>query len=161
MVIPVQGNLGVPGSPDAEIEFALRSRGGAVEWVFPEELERVSDRTPTMEVNVYRLATDIFLAGEINRIGDPLFRDLLRLSALTGSELALIPVQIRFREAAPADPENGVEAVEPAIELVATLVEVSTGRVLWYSILEGDSGRADDPAALASLADRLARTMVP
>ena len=103
--------------------------------------------------------------GEYGRIGDPLFRDLLQISALTGSQLALIPIQVRYRPAAPADPDAPEgESQEPrvgAVEVVATLIETRGGNVLWFGILEGDPGAADDPAALASAADRLAQVLVP
>jgi len=153
MLLPTQDNLGIPGDVDAELEFALKAREGGVEWAFPEELERVARRTPTLDLNIYRLATDIFMAGEIDRIGDPLFRDLLGLSALTGTELALIPVQVRHRE--------WTEDRDEAIELVAVLIEVNSGQVLWNAILEGSPGGADDPAALATVADKFAQRVVP
>lgn len=165
MLLPAQDILGVGGDPDAEIAFALQNRSDAIEWALPEELERIVGRSPTLGVNVHALAVGVFLQGEVRRIGDPLFRDLLQISALTGSQLALIPIQVRYRPAAPADPDAPEgESQEPrvgAVEVVATLIETRGGNVLWFGILEGDPGAADDPAALASAADRLAQVLVP
>jgi hypothetical protein len=159
MLLPVQDNLGIPGNPDAEIAFALEQRSDAVEWILPDELGRAAARSPTMELDIYSLAVGVFLAGEVRRIGDPLYRDLLRLSALTGADLALLPVQLRHRPTA-VDEETG-EEVPGAVEILAALVQVSGGNVLWTGILDGAPGDADDPAALATMADRLARRLVP
>lgn len=165
MLLPVQDILGVGGDPDAEIAFALQNRSDAVEWVLPGELDRVVGRSPTLEVNVHALAVGVFLQGEVQRIGDPLFRDLLQISALTGGQLALIPVQVRYRAPSPIDPEAPpTESAGPrqgAVEIMAALIETRGGHVLWFGILDGESGAPDDPAALASAADRLARALVP
>ena len=165
MLLPVQDILGVGGDPDAEIAFALQNRSDAVEWALPDELERAVRRSPTLEVRVHALAVGVFLQGEVRRIGDPLYRDLLQISALTGSRLALIPIQVRYRPAVLPDPEvpeeDQVEKREGAIEIMAVLIETRGGNVLWFGLLDGEPGAADDPAALASAADRLAQVLVP
>jgi hypothetical protein len=165
MLLPTQDIFGVGGDPDAEIAFALQNRSDGIEWVLPAELDRVVGRSPTLEVNVHALAVGVFLQGEVERIGDPLFRDLLQISALTGGQLALIPVQVRYRPPPTPDPDApSTEASTPAqgaVEIVATLIETRGGHVLWFGILDGDPGAADDPAALASAADRMARVLVP
>jgi hypothetical protein len=165
MLLPTQDILGVGGDPDAEIAFALQNRSDGIEWVLPDELDRVLGRSPTLGVNPHALAVGVFLQGEVERIGDPLFRDLLQISALTGGRLALIPIQVRYRPPQAPDPESPPDeaSVPPqgTIEIVATLIETRGGHVLWFGILDGEPGAADDPAALASAADRMARVLVP
>ena len=150
MVLPVQLQTSVPQGvePDPELAHALRSRGAAVSWVLPPELEDALERSPSVRAQLRNLPVRVFLQAEVNRIGDPLFGNLIRLGGLTGADVALIPVELRF-----GDPGR--------YELGAALIGIRSGRVLWYGIVEGDPGEAEDPAALASVADVLAKVILP
>lgn len=153
MVLPVQAVRGVGGSPDAELRFQLEQRGPTVRWIFPDELEDAVRRSPGMEMRLTGLPVGSFMVAEVRRVGDPLYGNLRRLAAVTDGEVALVPVQLRHR--------GSDGAGEGAVELAVTLIDVRSGRVYWFGIVEGDPGAADDPAALASAVDALAARILP
>jgi hypothetical protein len=171
MVFPVQDVRGLPPGGDAELAFALESRGPGVSWVGPDELRSVVARTPGMDVRVDGLPVAAFLQAEVNRIGDPLFGYLIRLGAVTDGEVALLPVQARYAPApitggeaggTPGGNPGGTPETGPGrAEVRAALVHVRSGRVLWYGVAAGATGSPDDPAVLASAMDALARMMLP
>jgi hypothetical protein len=153
MVLPVQAARGVAGDADAELADALTARGDGVRWLMPPALRAMLARSPALDVPIDALPVGFFLQAEVNRIGDPLYGQLRRLAALAGARLALIPVEVRHR----ADtPERA-----GAIEVVATLLDTSTGDVFWFGVVEGQAGGGSDPRALASAADALARRLLP
>jgi len=151
MVLPLQDNRGVEGDVDAELAFGLNERGRGVEWILPAKLQDALDRSPGLSTSLHGLAVGNFEAAEVRRVGDPLYGDLRRLSALVDGEVALIPVS------ATAQPDS-TGAV--AVRLATALVHVRTGRVLWFGVVQGDAGPPEDPRALASAVDRLARTLL-
>ncbi len=150
MVLPVQMRGGIPTdlTVDKEISFALSARGGEVGWAFPERLDALLRNSPGVVVDLRGLAVGAFLAAEVNRIGDPLYGDLRRIGTLAGADVALIPVRMTY------DPQGGYS-------LFAALVTPVTGRVLWSGTVQGRVGAADAPGTLASVADALARTLLP
>ena len=89
-----------------------------------------------------------FSQAEVERVGDPLYGDIRRLTALTGSDIALIPVELRF-------------TAEGAFRLTSAILNPTTGRVLWFGVVEGGAGGVEEPGTLASVADALARTLLP
>ncbi len=151
MVLPVQENLGVPGDLDAEVAFGLRGRGAGVTWIMPPELQQVVDRSPGSNLRVRSLPVGVFTMAEVRRIGDPLYGDLRRLSEFVDAEVALIPVRAWTAT-------EGAE--DPRVRLSMSLVDVRTGRVLWFGVTEGSPHPLDDPRALASVVDRMARTLL-
>ena len=152
MVFPVQIRAGVPGDASPEIVFALRSRGTGVGWIFPDELEALLARSPAVESAVTGLAVGIFLSAEVERIGDPLFGQLRRLGAMTGSDIALIPVAVRA----------GVEGVggPSVVEIAATILNVRDGRVIWFGIVAGRPGPLADFGSVASAVEVLTETLL-
>jgi hypothetical protein len=95
----------------------------------------------------------MFLRGEVRRVGDPLYGVLRRLGALTGAQVALIPVLVRYRPAGASAAPGGTA------EVVAALLDVRSGYVLWFGVEGGEAGPADDPGVLASAIDALARRL--
>jgi hypothetical protein len=153
MVAPVQSSVGVPtASAEAELVFALKSRGAAVAWVMPAALRTQLQRNPMLDVPVEALPVSVFLHAQVNRVGDPLYGYLRRMAAISGAQLALIPVEVRVRAA--------TEKTPGAIEVMAALIRVSDGRVAWFGVVEGAPGDPASPAALASAADALARILL-
>ena len=152
MVFPVQNQLGVPGDATSEIDFVLRTEGEGVEWIFSDELEAILLRSPAVDSRVRGLAVGIFLNAEVERIGDPLFGQLIRLGALTGSEVALIPVAVRA----------GAEGVGGAsvVEIAATILNVRDGRVIWFGIVAGRPGPVSDFGSVASAVEVFAETLL-
>lgn len=150
MVLPVQLQVGVPQGllVDPELAHALRTRGEGVTWVFPPEIDEILERSPGVRTQTRGLPVHVFLQAEVNRIGDPLFGDILRLGGLTGADVALIPVELKYEG-------------DGSYSIAAALIGTRSGRVSWYGIVGGNPGGATDPAALASVADRLARALLP
>jgi hypothetical protein len=151
MVLPVQQNLGVRGDPDAELAFGLGERGAGVDWILPAELQERLARSPGVPANLRGLPVSPFLQAEVQRVGDPLYGDLRRLAALVNAEAVLLPVQVGLESEAGAD---------PTVVFWTALVEVRSGRVLWFSVLEGDAAPAGDPRGLASAVESVTRTMI-
>jgi hypothetical protein len=151
MVLPVQENLGVRGDLDAELAFALKERGAGVQWTFPEAVDRALSRSPGLDAKMRGLPVAVFEEVEVRRVGDPLYGELRRLAALVDAQVALVPVRAGLETDA---------AGATLIRLSVALLDVQTGRVLWFGVAGGDPGAADDPRALASAVDRLARTLL-
>jgi hypothetical protein len=152
MVLPAHNVTGLPEDPDPEIEFALRSASQEVRWIFPGEIRAALRRSPGMGVDPDALAVGAFLQVEVERVGDPLFGELRRLGALTGAQVALLPVRVGHRRTTTEAPG--------AVEILGTLVHVRTGRVIWIGVVEGVPGEANDPRTLATAAEELAQTLV-
>ena len=152
MVFPVQLQAGVPGDTDPEISFVFRNRSAEVTWIFPDELEAVVARSPAIDTAVRGLPVRVFLSAEVRRISDPLWGQLLRLGALTNSDIALIPVAVR-----PGASGVGGTSV---VEIVATILNVRTGRVIWFGVVAGRPGSVADFGSVASAVEELAETLL-
>jgi hypothetical protein len=152
MVFPVQIPSGLPGDASLEIDFALRTRSSEVEWIFSDELEAVLARAPAVDSSVRGLPVSFFLRAQVRRIGDPLFGQLLRLGVLVDSEIALIPVTVR----AGAEGAGGTSVVE----IVATILDVRSGRVIWFGVVAGRPGSVSDFGLIASAAEAFAETLL-
>ncbi|HSG09055.1 MAG TPA: hypothetical protein VLA36_11905 [Longimicrobiales bacterium] len=150
MVLPVQDVMGVAGDADAELAFGLQDRSREVSWIFPPRLQEVLDRSPGMG-RLEGLPVGVFSAGEVRRIGDPLYGDLRRLGAMTDADVALIPLR------AAAQPADSLGVV---VRVSAAVIHVRTGRVLWFGMVAGEPSEASDQGALASAMDVLARTLL-
>ncbi len=148
MVYPVQIRQGVPGDVDSEIAFAFRAQGSEVDWVFPEELREDLERSPAIRSTVDRLPVGVFLAAEVDRVGDPLYGQIRRLAELANAAVAFIPVALRTG----AEGAAGVSAVE----IVSTFLDVRTGRVIWFGVVAGKPGPVADFGSVASAVERLA-----
>ena len=153
MVMPVQGTVGVVGDLDAELAFALESRSRDVLWIPSTRVREAARMAPGMRIPLDTLPVEQFLQAEVRRIGDPLYGILRRAAAVTDAEVALIPVQVRARPDAPGTPG--------AVEVRVALIRVLTGDVLWFGAEEGRPGAGDDPAAIASAMETMARRLAP
>jgi len=152
MVFPVQLQAGVPGDVNPEINFAFRNKSTEVEWIFSDELEAVVQRSPSVDTAVRGLPVGVFLRAEVRRISDPLWGRLLRLGALTNSDIALIPVAVR-----PGASGVGGTAT---VQIVTTILNVRTGRVIWFGVVAGRPGSVDDFGTIASAVEELAETLL-
>ena len=153
MVLPVQITRGVTGDGEAELVYALNVRGRGVRWLMPQTLRSQLARNPGLDVPLDDLPVGVFLQAQVNRVGDPLYSYLRRLSAVSNGTIALIPVEVRHRAATAELPG--------AVEVVAALVDVRSGRVPWFGVVQGAPGDGNSPGALASAADALARLLFP
>lgn len=152
MVFPVQIGSRVPGDASPEIAFVLRNRTSEVAWVFSDEMEAIKERSPAIDVAVRGLPVGVFLSAEVQRIGDPLYGQLRRMGALVDSDIALIPVTVR----AGAEGVGGTSVVE----IVATIVNVRTGRVIWFGVVGGRPGSVADFGTVASAVEALVETLL-
>ena len=150
LVFPIQLRATIPSevTADEEIAFALRARSERVSWVFADEVEEVLHRSPNVQGNLRNLPVGFFLQVEVKRIGDPLYGDIRRLTTLAGANVAVIPVQLSY-------------GPDGAYQLVMTIIDPVTGRVLWFSTVRGTEGPEGSPGALASVADAVSRALVP
>lgn len=152
MVFPVQLVAEGPRREelDRELRFAVEEAG--VDWQLPEDLEQAARRSPGVDVRLRDLPVSQFLAREVRRVGDPLFGYLIRLSALTGSGVALIPVAAT----AERDPSGDV-----GWTLSAALLDARSGRVIWYGSVSGTPAAEGSPAGIASAAQALVARFAP
>jgi hypothetical protein len=150
MVLPFQDAAGLSGDADSELAFGLESRGRGVTWILPPRLQEVMDRSPGLDTRIRGLPVGMFSSAEVRRVGDPLYGDLRRLAALVDAEVALLPVR--------AWVDTGAEGSR--LRMSTALIHVRTGRVLWFGVVEGDVRDPATPAALASVVDVLARTLL-
>lgn len=161
MVFPVQRLRGLDRDldPAAEVAYAFETRGGA-EWILPADLRRAVERTPGLELSADALPVDVFLRAEVDRIGDPLFGLLRRMAAVTGADLALVPVEARPGAAQADAAEAGAASSLRRVEIAATLINARTGRVFWFGVVDAESA-GGDAGALAGAAEALARAVTP
>jgi hypothetical protein len=151
LLLPVQQNLGVVGDLDAELAYSLRERGRGIEWISAAEVEERMARSPGMQARTRGLPVSVFLQAEVDRVGDPLYGELRRTAALVDAEAVFLPVQASL-ESPPGE--------DPRVRFVATLIDVRTGRVAWFGLLEGGAFPAGDPRGLASAVDEIARSLL-
>ncbi len=151
LLLPVQQNVGVAGDPDAELAYGLRERGGGIPWISAAEAEARIARAPGVQARTRGLPVGMFLQAEVDRIGDPLYGELRRTAALVDAEAVFIPVQVSLQP---------VPGEEPRVRVVSTLIDVRTGRVAWFGVLEGGAFPANDPRGLASAVDEVARMLL-
>ncbi len=152
MVLPFQLREGAVADADAELAFALQGRGAAVEWILPAEIRASLRASPALDAPLEGLPVGVFLRTEVERLGDPVYGVLRRLGAVTGADLAVLPVAVV---------RHGPGDETPAgVRVNAALMDVRTGRVVWYGV-EGATGDLDDPAALAGAMDAIARHLAP
>jgi hypothetical protein len=152
MVLPFQLREGAVGDADAELAFALKGAGPSVEWILPGEIRESLRASPALDAPLEGLPVEVFLRTEVDRLGDPVFGVLRRLGAVTGADVALLPLAVFLRPAG--------EGMPSRVQVAAALMQVRTGRVLWYGV-EAAPGGAGDPAALAAAMDALARKLAP
>lgn len=152
MVFPVQ-EASEPEDATRELVFALESRRGTGSWIFPDALRSTLRRSPQLDVPLDELPVGIFLRAEVRRIGDPLYGMIRRAASLNGATAALIPVGVAFRPAATDTPA--------VMEVLAAVVDVTTGRVLWLGRESAPAESGEDAGGVARAMDMLAGRLLP
>lgn len=168
MLLPVQAavpRVGIPAAADSaaplssamrsalegELAYWLPERAPRTRWVLPDAVDRAARRSPSLDVSARDLPVRDFAHARLESIGDPLYGDLRRLAVLTDARIALLPVGALWISEQP-----GIGRVH----LAAALIDTFGGAVIWYGVVAGTAGAADDPAVAASTAQSLAR-MIP
>jgi hypothetical protein len=165
MLLPAQvRGMKLPGL-DSELAYWLGQRAPRTEWVLRPAMERALKSTPEWSINLDALAVGSFGYMEMKRIGEPLFTDLRRLSALLNARFALVPVAAAWL-AGPGSrgdnmPQDSVAAPQGHVEIAAAIIDTFDGSVLWYGVVAGKPSTTLDRAAIASAAQELARVLVP
>ena len=151
IVLPVQQNLGVAGDIDAEMAFGLQDKTREVTWILDAEVQEILRRSPGILAGTRGLPVGHFLLAEVQRVGEPLYGNFRRMSALVDAGMILLPVQAVV---------SAVEGEDPRVELAVALIDSRTGRVEWFAIVEGGAFPAGDPRGIASAVDALARGLL-
>lgn len=143
-----------PPELDAELAFWLQDRGPRVDWVLPAELQRAVDRAPAWRVRLSDLPRTVGGPRTAQRLVDPTYGEVRRVGAVVDATLALLPIEVR---------QVQLDA-GPALELVAALVDIRGGQVLWMTTVRGAAahGAAAGTTAGAAtvVAETLARTLL-
>ena len=125
VVLPVQQNAGVAGDVDAEMAFGLQGRTREVTWIFGAEVEEVLARSPSISARTRGLPVGHFLQAEVQRVGDPLFGDFRRISALLDAGAILLPVQVAMGTAEIGEPHRMAELIDVPAALDARFLYAS------------------------------------
>lgn len=149
--LPTEDGISAGEQMDAELAYWLAERGAGVRWALPERLREVLARSPGLGIDITSLDVAVFRQAQVNRVGDPLFGDLVRLGALVNARFALIPIAAGYRPGADGQPGR--------IELAATIIDCTDGRVHWFGLVAGEPGPASARATAASAAQALARAL--
>lgn len=156
MVLPAQPAAGaspigvpVPGL-DEEIAFWLAESAPRVDWVFPPDIQRALDRSPSLDIRIDALAVSSFHRAQVQRIGDPLFGDLRALNVLVNARYALVPVAAGYVQGTTG---------EGRVEMHLALIDTQGGAVLWFGAVAGDPGPMGSREVTATAGRELARTL--
>ena len=155
MVLPSQpGPGGVPVGLDDAIAANLEAVAPSVDWVLPAEVERALTRAPWLEIRPRALPVSMFRSPEMTHVTEPLYGQMRRLGALVDARYALLPVAAGY-----------VQGTEPGqqgrIEVAAALVDTVGGRVLWYGVVAGARGAANDEVVIGTAAQAVAAMVAP
>jgi hypothetical protein len=136
-------------SVDDEIAFAMAERGLKSQWIFPEDLVRISKRNIGHSTDPYALAAGVLRPTgprRIPQLPDPLASQLRSLVALSDARYALFPVEVRTENSG-----AGARAV-----LHIALLDVRMSNIRWAGEVASDTMTTISPGLAASLANRLA-----
>lgn len=148
MLIPVRAPA--PAQLDAELAFWLQDRAAATDWVLPDELQRVADRTPAWRLRLDALQRPIMDMGGHRRVGDPLYGALRQLGAVVDADYALVPLGVG----------ETADTAGVALSMAVAVVDIRGGRVVWLHTAHGERNSAR-ATAVASVAEAVARSLVP
>lgn len=148
MIVPARP--GEPAGLDRELAARLTERGPATDWVAPEEVRDAVARTPGSGFDLGRPRRVVDVGGGDLRITDPLYGDLRRLGAILDAGYALVPLGTREQ----------TDSLGVTVHLVAAVVSIRVGRVLWHHTVRGGPAPSAKAGAAAA-AESLARTLIP
>jgi hypothetical protein len=137
---------------DAELAYWLPQQANSVRWILPEQIQRSITRSPTLQIDIHNLGVGAFQRAQVKRVGDPLFGDLRKLSAVLDARVAVIPVAA---ELIGGSPETA------RVQVATAVIDALSGNVLWFGVIEGDADARGAEAGVASAAQAFARTFAP
>ena len=140
---------------NAELAFAFGEEAGARSWALGPAVEARLARNPTIGVDPRRLAYHGLLRDPGRRqLYEPLHTQLRQVASLFDARLVVLPLSVWYRRADRA-PDAG-RAV-----LLLAVIDVRRSAVLWHGTIEGRAADAASPAALTTLALRVADQLAP
>ncbi|WP_420637138.1 hypothetical protein [Candidatus Palauibacter sp.] len=154
------GDTGIGGRAidllNAELAFAFGEEAGARGWALGSAVEARLARNPTIGVDPRRLAYHGLLRdpGPRRQLYEPLHTQLRQVASLFDARLVVLPLSVWYRRADRA-PDAG-RAV-----LLLAVIDVRRSAVLWHGTIEGRAADAASPAALTTLALRVAGQLAP
>lgn len=137
---------------DAELAYWLPQLANGVRWVLPEQIQRSITRSPTLQIDINNLGVGAFQRAQVKRVGDPLFGDLRKLSAVLDARVAVIPVAA---ELIGSTPETA------RVQVATAVLDALSGNVLWFGVIESDTDARGAEAGVASAAQAFARAFAP
>jgi hypothetical protein len=137
---------------DAELAYWLPQLANGVRWVLPEQIQRAITRSPTLQIDIHNLGVGAFQRAQVKRVGDPLYGDLRKLSAVLDARVAVIPVAAELIGASPQTAR---------VQVATAVIDALGGHVLWFGVIESDTAARGADAGVASVAQALARTFAP
>lgn len=149
MLIPVRAPA--PPGLDSLLASGLGERAPATDWVLPDELQRVADRTPAWRLRldaVHRPVSDMGRGDR--RIRDPLYGVLRQLGAVVDADYAVVPIAVTE-----SDDTAGF-----ALGMTLAVVDIRGGQVMWLHTARGDRNPSR-PMAVASLVEAALRSLLP
>lgn len=149
MLLPVQ--VPGPAALDAELAFWLGDRSPSTDWVLPAELQAAADRAPAWRLRlntIQRLTRNV--GGGQRVILDPLYGALRQLGAMVDSDYAVVPMATTERS----------DSLGLEVAVAMAVVDIRGGRVLWLHTIRS-GGNPDRESAVASVAEQVARILVP
>jgi hypothetical protein len=149
MLLPVQ--VPGPAALDPELAFWLGDRAPSTDWVLPAELQAAADRAPAWRLRlntIQRLTRDV--GGGQRVLVDPLYGALRQLGAMVDSDYAVVPMATTER----------TDSLGLELAVVMAVVDIRGGRVLWLHTVRS-RGNPDRESAVASVAEQVARSLVP
>lgn len=138
---------------DDEIAFAVRERGSAPTWVWPEEITRLARRNVSYAPDPHVIAAEPLKSAQVKRrssvelLADPLRSQLRQLVALRDARYALVPVELRFE---PRDGGTGRAVLHWVV------VDARAAQVVMAGDIATDPAPALTPAIAAGLGERFA-----
>lgn len=149
MLLPVPAPA--PGRLDAELAFWLEDRSPSTDWVLPAELQAAVDRAPAWRLRLDTVQRQVGdLGGGERVIRDPLYGALRQLGAVVDSDYAVVPMAVTER----------TDSLGLEVAMAMAVVDIRGGRVLWLHTVRA-GGNADRGSAVASVAELVARSLLP
>lgn len=149
MLLPVRAPA--PGQLDAELARWLTERAPTTDWLLPAELQAAADRAPAWRLRLNAIQRPVVDLGRgERRVRDPLYGALRQLGAVVSSDYAVVPI----------DFVSAADSTGTTMALSVAVVDIRGGRVLWLHTV-GSRGNPTEAAAVASLAEMVARVLVP
>ena len=124
------------------VDSVLTRDAREVSWQGPEALRRAVRRTPAVGADPTRLPTGFLLARRVEALPEPLWSSLRALGAVTGAQMAVVPVAAKL---------DGREGSVRA-SLVFALVDSRLGRLMWRGRVVGPAVPGAEAALAAAAA---------